>query len=244
MLLSGDPSHPVPQAIAMAAVGLACLCFRRYRTAAAFVTAGLCWVLLCATPAFAQLLQRRLESRYPQQPAASYPTADAIVVLGGGDPMPSLDVRNGNDPSLGANRTGFGLELFRAGKAPVIFLSGRDRGAVAMAQELEKRGVPARSMRLETRSATTHENALFSAAILKREHRLRILLVTSPWAMTRAAACFRKEGIEVIPAPTLEKISGSSYRASWWPQRVSLRHSDSFLHEYFGSLYYWLRGWT
>ena len=238
-----DASHPAAQALLLIVIGLIGFCLRRYRTGAVFCALGVLWVTLCATPAFADLLQRGLENQSPQQEAASYPTADAIVVLGGGDPLPVGDDPNDAAPSVQATRAGFGLELFRQAKAPIVLLSGGDGEALDMAHQLEQQGVPAPSLQVEPGSATTHQNALYSAAILKREGRYRILLVTSSWSMPRAAACFRREGLQVIPAPTLDReITRSGF--SWRPQRASLRQSARFLHEYLGLLAYKLRGWA
>ncbi|MHB8474356.1 MAG: YdcF family protein [Gammaproteobacteria bacterium] len=237
-------SHPADQALLLIGIGLFGLCLRRYRTGAAFCALGVVWITLCATPAFAGLLKRGLENRYPQHEAASYPTADAIVVLGGGDPLPVSDDPDDVAPSVQATRAGFGLELFRQAKAPIVLLSGGDGEAIDMAHALERLGVPAASVEVESSSATTHQNALYSAAILKREGRYRILLVTSSWSMRRAAACFKREGLEVIPAPALDRRPIPHAATSWRPQRASLRQSARFLHEYLGLLVYELRGWA
>ena len=81
-----DLADPEPQAMILIAIGLLCLCFRRYRTGATFGILGVLWIVLCATPAFAGLLRRGLVDPYPAHQAFEYPSADAIVVLGGGDP--------------------------------------------------------------------------------------------------------------------------------------------------------------
>ncbi|MHB8494511.1 MAG: YdcF family protein [Casimicrobiaceae bacterium] len=239
-----DASHPAVHAWLLVVLGLFGLCLRRYRTGAAFCALGVVWITLCATPAFAGLLQRGLENRYPQHEAACYPTADAIVVLGGGDPLPVSDDQDNAAPSVQATRAGFGLELFRQAKAPIVLLFGGDGEALDMAHQLEQQGVPTPSLQVEPGSATTHQNALYSAAILKREARYRILLVTSSWSMLRAAACFKREGLEVVPAPALDRKPVPHAATSSRPQRASLHQSARFLHEYLGLLAYKLRGWT
>ena len=240
-----DLSRPIPQAALLVAIGLVFLCFKRYRAAGISCTLGVLWVVACATPGFAGLLQRGLEHAYPRVDAAQYPTADAIVVLGGGDPLRVSEAVDASPQDLRITRAGFGLALFRNGRAPIILLSGGGSGeAIEMAGHLEQLGVPAAALRIESRSLTTHQNALYSAAILKRAGRPRILLVTSAWAMPRAAASFRRQGIEVIPAPSFERAPIPSTTAAWLPQRALLWQSGRFLHEYLGMLFYQLRGWV
>lgn len=238
-------SHPLTQSLALTAISAVCLCFHRHRTAVAFALAALCWTLLCSTPAFAEMLRRGLENGYPQIAAVAYPQADAIVILGGGYPIPMH--RNPNAKGMldiGVTRTGFGLKLFRAERAPIVLLTGGDGSAIGMARELTDQGVSAHAIQLETRSLTTHEDALFSAEILERAHRKRILLVTSRWAMARAAACFRKQGLQVIPAPAWDSKSLPHAHTLWLPKYSTLQLSGRYLHEYLGLLKYKLLGWT
>lgn len=234
-----DLSHPGFQAMMLIALGLLCLCFRRYRTAAAFGLLAVSWILLCATPAFAGLLRRGLVNPYPVHQATEYPAADAIVVLGGGDP-PDFGHGPGKEQ---ANRTGFAFELYRAARAPIILLSGGAGEAAEMAQQLELQGVPASVLRIEPDSATTYQNAAYSTLILNREHLHRILLVTSIVPMRRAAACFEQQGLDVVPASVIDANQGPIRSAAWWPQGSVLFRSRRYLHEYIGMLFYKLRGW-
>jgi uncharacterized SAM-binding protein YcdF (DUF218 family) len=239
-----DLSYPLAQSLGLAGLGLAGLSLHRYRTAVALFSMAALWLGLCATPAFAAWLQHGLEDQYPQRTASAYPTADAIVVLGGA-PYPHAEADWTNDsPSVLKSRLGFGFQLYMHARAPVILLSGGGGDAVAMAHQLARQGISPSAMRLETRSRDTHENAAFSAAILKREGRRHILLVTSSMHMPRAAASFRRQGLQVIPAPALD-LSAPAKQAPtrWRPQAVLLRSARS-LREYLGLLYYKLRGWA
>ena len=234
-----DFSRPDVQGEALLAAGLLWLCLRWYRTAVAFFAIGVLWIFICATPAFADLLRRGLEDPYPSHQAFEYPAADAIVVLGGGDPP---NFRQGAEKEQ-TNRTGFALELYRETRAPIILLSGGVGEADEMAHQLELQGVPANALRIEPDSSTTNQNAAYSALILKREHRRRILLVTSTVFMRRAAACFAQLGMDVIPAPTHDADQEPISSAPWWPQRAALSESQLYLHEYMGMLVYKLHGW-
>lgn len=235
-------SRPLPQAIGVAVVGWVWLCSRRYRTAAMFLAASVLWFALCATPAFAGWLQRGLESQYPPRDAASYPTADAIVVLGGGEIQGVGESSIDEASKEGATRVGLGLELFRQSRAPIMLLSGGNHEAKRMARLLEQQHVPAAALRIEDASRDTHQNALYSATLLKREKLKRILLVTSGWHMPRATASFKRQGRMVISA----SISGPPSRvaSSWLPQRAALRQSSRCLREYLGLWIYKLRGWA
>lgn len=234
-----DLADPAPQAMILIAIGLLCLCFRRYRTGAAFGILGVLWIVLCAMPAFAGLLRRGLVDPYPAHQAWRYPTADAIVVLGGGDP-PNFGRGEGKEQT---NRTGFALELYRQARAPILVLSGGAGEAAEMADRLALQGVPASALRTEPDSTTTYQNAAYSALILNREHRHHILLVTSIVPMRRAAACFAQLGLDVTPAPIFDANGDPISGPQWWPQRAVLFQSRRYLHEYFGMLAYKLRGW-
>lgn len=237
-------AYPLPQAIALAGAGLLCLSLRRYRIGSALVLLGVVWLALCATPAFAGWLQRGLERANPPHAAASYPHADAIVVLGGGA-VPSFG--NGWDDDLAevqGTRTGFGLELYRAGRAPIMFLTGGEREAVQMAQRLLLQGVPASALLTENASMTTYQNALYSAPLLRQHHLQRLLLVTSAMHMPRAAATFRHQGFTVIPAPAADAPVRARKDSVWLPQHGALRQSGRCLREYIGLWVYRLRGWA
>lgn len=238
-------SHPVFQAALIAALGTLCLCLRRNRSGAGLLAAAFLWLWLCCTPAFALWLQRGLESQYPPQPAASYARADAIVVLGGGVVPGSKINWRADEADVRTTRTGFGLQLYQDGRAPIILLSGGDGEAEQMAEALRQQGVPASALRTEQVSMTTHENALYSTTILKRENRHRVLLVTSAMHMPRAAASFRQQGLSVIPAPALNPtLHPQEMPRRWWPARTALTQSKHCLREYLGLWGYRLRGWA
>lgn len=238
-------SRPWNQAALLAVVGAVFLLARYYRTGAALLCAGVLWFGLCAAPSFALLLQRGLVGASSETPAEAYPLADAIVVLGGGA-IPDTTQDWDSDPAdTEATRVGFGLLLYRAGRAPHVLLSGGHGAARHMAAELREQGVPAAALVTEERSMTTHQNALYSATILRREGWHRVLLVTSPMHMTRAAAAFRRQGLEVIEAPSLGHEAGyHRVQPGWRPRRTALWLSSRCLHEYIGLWMYKLRGWA
>jgi uncharacterized SAM-binding protein YcdF (DUF218 family) len=216
-------------------LGVFCLVFRRIRLSAVLAISGVTWILLCATPAFAALLRRGVD--YPT-PTTQYPEADAIVVLGGGDPA----YFDRSDEQARSTRAGVALDLYRQSLAPVIVASGGDGEAEEMVQGFIEQGVPPAALRSDPDSHATYQNAANSARILDREQRHRILLVTSSVPMRRAAACFERLGFEVIPVPTANAGDNISTQPTWKPQWAMLYESRRYIHEYVGIVFYKLRG--
>lgn len=193
-------------------------------------------------------------------PYPELPEADAIVVLGGGikaplAPRPWLDLAEEGDRVL------YGARLWKAGKAPIIVMSGGriqwrgtgDSEAVDMAELATAMGVDAEQIVMETRSLNTHQNAIYTAKILDGMEIQRILLVTSAMHMPRSLAIFRKAGFDPIAAPTDFLVTeadsaerGNSVEAialNIMPDADNLRGLTRAIKEYIGTLIYWLRGW-
>ena len=239
-----DPGSPVTQSLVLACLGLLWLLMRHYRTGTALLVLSALWLGLCSTPWFADQLQGDLQAHYPSRPAASYLKVDAIVVLGGGE-VPGFEGEYGDDPdSIQATRTGFGLELFRADRASVILVSGERGEATETAQMLIAQDVPEKAILIDDDSHNTHQNALRSASLLRKAGLSRILLVTSSIHMPRAAATFRRQGLDVVPAPAIEPPVGAAATPAWLPRRSALRRSRRCLREYIGRWVYELRGWA
>jgi uncharacterized SAM-binding protein YcdF (DUF218 family) len=107
---------------------------------------------------------------------------------------------------------------------------------------LEAAGIPAEDIWIEDRSSSTHENAVFSAEFLRGRGVHRIALVVDARSMPRAAASFRKQGIEVVPAPSrFDDLSATM--DDWLLSWKAVRGNEETLHETFGLLWYRLRGW-
>lgn len=208
----------------------------------------------------AYTLARSLEWRY--LPLDPVPTADVIVVLGGGTesgqfPRPAVEVNSAGDRVLYAAR------LYKEGKAPRLLLSGGNitwlngrsmTPAEEMASILELTGIPRDAMLLQPRSQNTYEDALYSSEILKGMDVQRVLLVTSAQHMPRSVALFEHQGIEVIPAPTDYTVTQSNwdnlFSLDWQTTLVNLVPNvgsmsliSSVLKEYIGMWVYQMRGW-
>ena len=148
-----------------------------------------------------------------------------------------------------ADRLVHAVALFKAGKADYILLSGGSapgsRSEAHLMQDvLAIMGVPASALILEDQSRNTHDNAVNSAALLKARGMTRILLVSSAFHMRRADALFKRQGLDVIPAPTdFQQVILKATLPAGIPGVKNLYRTTEALHEFVGYEVYRLRGW-
>lgn len=244
---------PLGTATLLAALGLTSLLLRRRLVAALLLLLGLGWIGLWATPVFSDWVRGGLESRYPPVAIEALPSADVILVLGGGLGA-AFSPRLHPDLGAAADRVWHAARLYHAGKAPRVLVSGgvlpwMHRGlneADAMQGFLIALGVPPSAILLEAESATTRENAVASAAVMS-EHGLRdALLVTSALHMQRAEASFRAVGVSLTPAATDHEVidDGPLTPLDLLPEAGALEASSRALKEWLGLWVYRQRGWA
>ncbi len=99
-------------------------------------------------------------------------------------------------------RVELGVELTKAGVAPLLVLSGGNpvdgvAEAVAMRDLALAAEVPEAALLCETRSRNTAQNALNTAALLREHGVTRIVLVTHRTHLFRARLVFRLAGLTV-----------------------------------------------
>src|SRR5690606_12335106 len=123
---------------------------------------------------------------------------------------------------------------YKENRAPLIVVSGAAlEGNVSeaqiMANSLKQQDIPESAVLMESRSFTTHENAVYTAEKLKQRDIKRILLVTSALHMPRAMAVFKKQGISAVAAPSAPQIVVPSDPAFsfWQPNMRALAASRS-----------------
>lgn len=208
--------------------------------AAAIMLYGLC------TPWVSEKLLIAVEDRVPQPSPAALAGAQAIAVL-------SADVYHGGPDGtasdvglLTLDRLRLAAHVYRAHPLPILVTGGPDsRGgpaaATLMARALERDYGIAASW-VEDRAATTYQNGLFSAAILKAHGIARVIVVTEAWHMPRAIWSFAHAGLVAVPAPTprLTMARGLDWRGLL-PDQDSFARSFYALHEMLGMAYYRLR---
>jgi uncharacterized SAM-binding protein YcdF (DUF218 family) len=242
-----------PLALAIVALAIAALSGRRLPRILAALAALL--LFLSSSERGSNLMLRTLERPYIGTSVGSASTAQAIVVLGGylrlepRIPRP-IEIGSSGDRLLAA------VQLYRAGKAPLILLSGGNvpflsssaspPEAIAARDILEQWGIPASAILIEGASKSTHENAEFSRRILAEKGISRILLVTSAYHMRRALGTFRQTGLTVIPfaADFMAESDTPDLSLSLIPSAVDLVASGIAIKEWSGIVAYRLRGWS
>lgn len=204
------------------------------------------WVV--ATPWVANALAYSLERRFPALTADEVPRADAMVVLGGALSGAYPPERPNFDMGAGADRVWYAAELYRAGKAPWVLLSGGNQPsggrmqpeARAMRSMLLALGVPDSAIVLEGDSRNTLENARESLGLIRTVGARRVLLVTSALHMPRALKTFQAAvqgtGVTVLAATTdVEALPDTLHPLGrWLPDADSLTQSTCALKEYLG----------
>jgi len=234
---------PLGTSLSLGLLALGAATLARQRLALAAGAAAIVWLWVWSTPAVSDWLRGSIERKVPAVTASAMPSADAIVVLGGGMSGALAPWRPYPDLNSAADRVWHAARLYHAGKAPWVVLSGgvgafpsaTGDEATAMAVLLADLGVPAATLVLETQSRTTSENALASAPMLSTLGARRVILVTSALHMPRALATFRIQGVEVIPAPTdVEVVPRPFHVMRWVPSASALDSSSRAIHELLG----------
>ncbi|MCX5946138.1 MAG: YdcF family protein [Cyanobacteria bacterium] len=223
---------------------------------------GIALVWLLAMPWTSRQLIWGLEDRSAALTPRPIPTADAVVVLGGGL-RPALAPRQGVEVAEGGDRLLTGLRLLRQKKAPLLVTSGARVSFTAgdpappeasWARDLAiELGVPPKRILTNPGSRTTAEEARDIGSLGHARHWRRLLLVTSALHMPRALATFRqRSGLEVIPvACDYQLPSRANYGRPTWgnslksllPDAEALSQSTMALKEHIGLVAYRLKGW-
>jgi uncharacterized SAM-binding protein YcdF (DUF218 family) len=219
---------------------------RRRLLAIALPFAGLA---LLSLPALSSLELRSLEWQYPplREPPAR---VEALVVLAGGI-RPADAVRPRAEPSVDTvYRCLYAAELYRAvGPCPVVVSGGRVNGssgpscAEVMRDFLTELGVKGSDVLVEDESQTTYENATGSRKLLEARGVRQVVLVTDAAHMFRAERCFRKQGLDVVPAPCNYRATSFHWAVGdFVPNPDAAGHSGEAFHEWGGALWYWCTG--
>jgi uncharacterized SAM-binding protein YcdF (DUF218 family) len=198
------------------------------------------YIIVFYTPLFWLIASPLKISQAPQK-------ADCIVVFAGG---------TGESGKAGQGyeeRVGYAVELYKKGYASrVIFSSGYMfffKEPVVMKALAVSLGVPQEAIILEDKASGTYQNVRFTRDILLSNGWNRILLVSSPYHMRRAALVFNKiaGNIKVSYTPLPNALFYSHPERDEHNRRVLKRINTQqirgILHEYLGILYYWFKGY-
>ena len=181
------------------------------------------------------------------------PDPAGIIVLGGAVDEDLTVLRDQVTLTESAGRMTEGMALaLRHPSARLVYSGGSAhlREAAQSESDVARRmwlelGVPASRMTFEDRSRNTHENALFTKALVQPRPGEVWLLVTSAYHMPRAVGIFRQIGFPVVPYPV-------DFRTAPWPgplhadaaASANLRLVDTAAREWIGLVAYWLTGRT
>lgn len=111
---------------------------------------------------------------------------------------------------------------------------------------LMKINIPENDILIENKSKNTHENAFYTAKLLKSIHfKDSCLLITSAVHMRRAKACFEKEGIKIIAYPSTQILDKHLYLPDklLLPDASVLSGWQQLMHEMLGYIVYWSRNY-
>ena len=216
--------------------------------------AGLVVLLLLSTGFVSGKLMRWVEGVGDRSVIQDVKIADAIVVLSG-----MIEERK-NAPlgewSGAVDRFESGVDLFKAGRAPLLIFTGgwvpwipkaKPEGEI-LAQRAVRLGVPIDKILVTGKAQNTQEEATAVSQLCSRGlvvgRKPRIILVTSAFHMRRAGMLFRKNGFEVTPFPVDLQTSenGGITIFSFLPSAQALARSETAIREMIGLAYYWVLG--
>ena len=246
----GGCLNPLVIGLGLVLLGGVCAGLKRRRLGVGLAAASILWLWLWSTPMMYRWIGGVLESEWPIVKAEEAPTADAIVLLGGGmgsntNVYPYAEMWNG------ADRVWHAARLYKAGKAPIVIPSGSGERESALPL-LRDFGVPDEAIVIEDKARNTEENAKFVEKLLATksakntkdggEGRKRVLLVTSAWHMRRSVLMYRKyaPSLEIIPAAAdYEATVNTGHPFAFkdiWPDANMLFCNSYIFKEYIG---YW-----
>ncbi len=233
---------PLPIFMFLMLLGIYLLYKKKSKQAMATIIAALLWISLLSYAPFSALLILPLESRYSAVDLDSIDT-EYIHVLGTGhvanDTIPlssQLDIQ-------GLVRLNEGVSIYKQRNGMKLIFSGYGKdepisNAKKSAMIAVDLGVDRDDIILFEEPRDTAEEAKAVKSFIGDK---RLVLVTSAAHMVRAAALFRKAGIDVIPAPTNFKVKREDDLLGF-PSAEGLSRSESAFHEYLGLLWSKLRG--
>lgn len=216
---------------------------KRLRLSMTLGAAALVWLWLWSLPAISLGLRAHIEGEFPAVQIQDLPAADVVIVLGGMmTPAENIE-RSWPNLNAAADRVWHAARIYRAGKAPLILLSGGTDHGISQTSEAESMrlilrdfGVPNEAIVLEGKSRNTRENARFTAKLLAERGIETALLVTSALHMKRAKMHFDAEGLNVIPAATDYEARTITQWERWLPDTNALDGSGRAIKEIVGRI--------
>ena len=236
----------VPPAINILFMVCGLVLTRWYRkTGTVILLFGLFSLWLMSSLWFSSLLASSIE-RYPaiDPNAMQHSEAQAIVVLGTTHLDDAAEYGLTTPDERALVRLHYAASIHRRSGLPVMLTGGpmnkqQDIHAEVLAESLQSQ-FRIKAKWLEGKSATTWQNALYSAEQLHPQNVKNIVLVTHSYHMARSVMLFELAGFTVLPAPT-QMSTAYPWREwrYWLPEISGLQLSASVMHEYLGLLWYY-----
>lgn len=217
----------------------------RPRLAFSLLASAFALLWLLSTPFVAESLLQSLEPAPLDTRSDTMPTADAIVVIGGGTNFYAPEYDGDTVGFATLQRLRYTARVYRETGKPVLVSGGAPLGNPKTEAQL-MRNVLEQEFRIpvqwsEETSHNTLENARYSYRLLQQHGIRRIYLVTHAWHMPRARKAFETAGFEVVPAPTAFTTRYQTDLLAWIPQAEAMRDSRIYLREQIGRLWYRLK---
>lgn len=209
-----------------------------------WIGVALLWVL--GMPVTGDWLIRQVEGVDRRVAVESLRHAEAVVVLGGMvEQVPGVPYGEWGEA---ADRFEGGMEVFRAGKAPLLIFMGakmpwapdaRPEGEI-LAERAIRLGISEDVVRVTGRVGNTADEARAVKDLLAEVKDPEVVLVTSAFHMNRAVMLFRNVGIEVQPFPVDFRTSYYSELTliDFLPSANGIKNSEIAMKEMLGILYY------
>ncbi|MBI3755042.1 MAG: YdcF family protein [Deltaproteobacteria bacterium] len=209
---------------------------------------GLLTLYLLSIRPVSDALIEPLEYSFPSIQKPSLMSKSLIIVLGGGATDLSWRGINAQPSRTSVARLAYGITLYRQALDSDLVISGGSGDpesphiseANAMKDAAVSLGISEKNIIVEGNSRNTIESVKALKSLVGERN---TILVTSAFHMKRAAAMFKRIGIDVIPAPTdyrSEQKRLTFY--SFIPHAGSLENSSTALYEYMALIWYKIRG--
>lgn len=232
---------PMSIGLILLLVALFYLIKNSYKRAKIFLVLSILWFALVSSQVVSNLLLAPLENSH--KALLLTPDIEYVLVLGNGHTSSDeLSITSELNP-IAINRLVEGVRHYKnLNKAKLIVsgYGGADKNSHASLQRKLALVLGVKDEDIITQE--TPQDTLDEAIEVKKiVGNKKLILVTSASHMLRSVALFKKQGLDVIPAPT-------GHRVSWNIDPSSLFSSENFyksdiaIHEYLGLIYSYIKG--
>lgn len=248
--------YPLTWVVLLLLISVIAIGWHKHRLAKLTATSALLLLALISMPLTSQWLMHQLESRYPAQSLDAIQPADVLLVLGGGIHGSAPPWRLTPDLNDAADRVIYAAQLYHAGKAPRIIVSGgtlswkgvQQSEANAMKALLMQLSVPESAIIEEAHSQSTYENMMHSLPLLTNLAAHRVMLVTSaahmPRAMATALGNLPPDMTLTAATTDIRVVAVGGDLLDYLPQASGLAQFTEAWHEWVGWLVYRLKGYA